>query len=268
MRITSLFFIISLFFACKEAKKPAPLNAIEKVVNLVENSTYPEALQKVFEAHGGVKNWKYKRTLSFEIPSENGISEKQVIDLHTRKDILVNGAVAMGFDGADIWLLDPEKTYKGDPAFYHNLMFYFYAMPFVFADNGIVYSETKSIAFDGISYPGVKITFNSGVGASSKDEYYVHYNPDTYQMAWLGYTVTYSSGEKSDNVSWIRYNDWIHVDDVVLAKSITWHNYDGSSIKEAKKTVRFEAITLSEEAKEKGYYARPESAAVILGKQK
>ena len=69
---------------------------------------------------------------------------------------------SIGFDGKDVWKLDPKDTYKGDAVFYHNLFFYFYAMPFIVADNGIIYSETPNLEFDGVSYPGVRISYNPG----------------------------------------------------------------------------------------------------------
>tara|TARA_R110000868_G_scaffold374836_1_gene639306 strand:+ start:468 stop:1274 length:807 start_codon:yes stop_codon:yes gene_type:complete len=267
MRITSLFLIISLFFSCKDTKKSELPKSIEKVAEVSEKVQYPEVLQKVFEAHGGLKNWKSEQTLSYEMPSENGVSEKQVIDLYTRKDKIVNGTVEMGFDGTNVWLLDADKSYKGDPVFYHNLMFYFYAMPFVLADNGIIYGETEPLVFEGKTYPGISISYNPGVGVSYKDEYYLHYDPETYQMAWLGYTVSYRSGEKSDNVKWIRYNDWMKVNNVVLPKSITWYAYEGKTIKEPKNTVQFENIVLSNSAMVKGFYNVPENAVIVQGKQ-
>ena len=77
----------------------------------------------------------------------------------------------------------------------------------------------------------IAFLLNGCVGASSKDEYFIHFDADTHQMAWLGYTVTYRSGESSDNVKWIRYNDWQEVNGLALPKSITWHNRNSTFVK-------------------------------------
>jgi hypothetical protein len=252
-----------VILSCKESPKEIDKEVdASKMIAEIDDSMYPEALQKIFTAHGGLSAWKNKRVLSYEIVKEEG-NEKQTIDLHTRNEIIETANFATGYDGKEFWLKDEKESYKGDPIFYHNLMFYFYAMPFVLADDGIVYSETETLEFEGVSYPGVRISYNDGVGVSSKDEYFLHYNPETFQMEWLGYTVTFRSGEKSDKISWIRYNDWTNVNDLRLSKSLTWHNYEGREIKEARSTRNFENIVLSESAKPENFFNVPEGAKIV-----
>lgn len=265
MRNLSLILIVWTLLSCNEKQKTTPEEVKTEVVAKVTENKYPEAFIRVLNAHGGLANWKRQKTLSFEIPSENGV-ELQTIDLYSRKDKIVKGAVAMGFDGKNVWLLDEAKTYKGDPAFYHNLMFYFSAMPFVLADKGIVYGATEALVFEGKSYPGISISYHPGVGVSYKDEYVMHYDPETYQMAWLGYTVSYGTGEKSDHMNWIRYADWGSVDGLLLPQSITWYDHEGKALKEPKNTVNFGAINVSTEAHQDKYYLQPELATVVTGK--
>ena len=124
------------------------------------------------------------------MPKPDG-KETHTTNLYSRKDRIDASNFSMGFDGEQVWLLDENGNYKGDPVFYHNLIFYFYAMPFILADNGIVYGETEDLVFQGKRYPGIRISYEVGVGTSYKDEYFIHYDPETYQMTWLGYTVTY-----------------------------------------------------------------------------
>lgn len=220
---------------------------------------YPEVLEKVFDAHGGLDIWKKQRTLQYDIPKPNN-TETHTTDLWSRKDKVVSEQFTMGFDGQQPWLLDPNTNYQGNVEFYHNLMFYFYAMPFVLADDGIVYGKTDDLVFEGINYPGVRISYNMGVGTSPKDEYFIHFDAKTHQMAWLGYTVTYRSGEKSDNVKWIRYNDWAPVNGLILPKSITWYNYEGREIKDARNTLNFENISINEVSLPNSFYVKPEGA--------
>lgn len=175
--------------------------------------------------------------------------------------------ISMGSNGKDIWLLDKKEAYEGDAIFYHNLMFYFYTMPFVLSDDGINFAEAEALEFEGASYQGIRISYNDGVGLSAKDEYLVHYNSEIFQMEWLGYTVTYSSGEKSDNVRWIRYNDWMDVDGLKLTKSLTWHDYEGRTIKEARDPLFFENVALSETSLPANFFTTPESAKVVSSKK-
>lgn len=244
--------------ACKQNPKTEKTEVPVQQEIVVDEAVYPDALAKVFEAHGGLKQWKAQRTLSFVLPKPN-LPETHTIDLRTRKDRIDTDQFSMGFDGERAWLLNGSGSYEGDAGFYHNLMFYFYGMPFVLADDGILYSATEDLAYEGKRYPGLQIAYESGVGASSKDEYYIHFDLETHKMAWLGYTVTYRSGESSDNVRWIHYADWQEVNGLVLPKSITWHNYEGRKILEPASTITFESVTVSKSPLEDDFYAKPEN---------
>lgn len=252
------------FLSCKEApeKSGGEIEEHEKIMK-IDHRSYPEVLNKIFDAHGGLDTWRAKRTISFEIPKPDK-SEKHTIDLYSRNEKIEMAEVAMGSDSSGIWLLDENEEYKGDPIFYHNLMFYFYTMPFIVSDAGINYGETEALEFEGELYPGIRISYDVGIGLSSKDEYFLHYNPETFQMEWLGYTVTYRSGEKSDNIKWIRYNDWMKVDGLILPKSLTWHEYEGRTIKEARAPLNFNNVALSETAKSPNFFfSKPEKAKSI-----
>ena len=260
MKLALLSLFCMVMFSCKETPKEmkSEVPTVEKEA-IVDDSKYPEALQKVFQTHGGLTTWKNKRTLSFEIPKTNK-TEKHTIDLYSRDEKIEMQDISMGSEGADIWLLDKKEAYKGDAVFYHNLMFYFYAMPFVLSDDGINYSETEALEFEGISYPGIRISYETGVGLSAKDEYFIHYNPETFQMEWLGYTVTFRTGKKSDHIKWIRYNDWMDVDGVQLPKSLTWYEYEGRTLKEPRKPTNFENVRLSNTVESVGFFSKPEGA--------
>ena len=262
MRKLSLVFAAVFAVACKTEPKKDTIEPMVQMEKAEETMGYPESLTKVFDAHGGLDTWRGIRTLSYEMPKTSG-AETHTIDLWSRKDRVDTDQYSMGFDGTDVWLLDANDTYTGDAAFYHNLMFYFYAMPFVLADGGIIYSETDPLTFDGVSYPGIRISYEKGVGTSSKDEYFIHYDPETFKMAWLGYTVTYRTGEISDNVKWIRYDDWQTVGELVLPKSVTWYNYEGRKILDARSNVPFERVELSKESKPNSFYEKPDNAVVV-----
>lgn len=266
MRKLSIIIPALVFITCKNNPQKEVI-AEELQLEEVSNKSYPEDLVTVFNAHGGLHNWKAQRVLSYEIPKPD-LKELHTIDLWTRNDRVDTEKYSMGSKNEKVWLSDDGENYKGDAVFYHNLMFYFYAMPFVLADDGIHYGETEALEYEGKSYPGIRISYDSGVGTSPKDEYFIHFDAETHKMAWLGYTVTYRTGEISENVKWIRYDDWQEIDSLILPKSITWHNYEGTKILEARSTVNFENVTLTENAKPEGYFAKPEGAVFVEAKNK
>lgn len=244
-KIIVLFAVVLVAVSCKQNAK-----STEKKEVSTPEPNYPEALAKVLKKHGGIAAWRKAKTLSFNLGEE-----KHTTDLHTRQSLIQNPNYSLGFDGEKIWVSDTLK-FKGNAEFYHNLYFYFYAMPFVLADDGIVYGETPALTFEGKSYPGIKISYNSGVGASPEDNYFLYYNPDTYQMEWLGYTVTYYSKKTSDRVNIIRYNNWETVNGLLLPKSITWYKKDEKGAPaEPTKPVEFTKVTVSEKGESSNFYA-------------
>ncbi|MFT6797368.1 MAG: hypothetical protein ACJART_002519 [Maribacter sp.] len=263
MKNILIFSLVAVLFSCKSDKSKLEQKRTDSpLAETAVKITYPKDVLKVFDAHGGLDSWKTFKTLSYVIPKTDA-QERHTIALHSRKDIISMPQFSMGFDGSQVWLLDEDESYKGDAIFYHNLMFYFFAMPFVLADEGIVYAETEPLVFEGKSYPGISISYNSGIGTSPKDEYFLHYDPETFQMQWLGYTVTYRSGAVSENVKWIRYNDWANVEGIQLPRSITWYSYEGKDIGVPKSTVVFENISLSSAMKLSDFYKKPEKAKFV-----
>ncbi|MDC0008238.1 DUF6503 family protein [bacterium] len=263
MRLFTIVGVMLAFTACKEAKKESEKEMMKpEMVEKAISREFPEPISKVFDAHGGFEAYTPKRVLSFEIVKENG-NDVHTIDLKTRNEKIVIGDIATGYDGSEYWLLDEKGAYKGNPIFSHNLMFYFYDMPFVLGDNGINYGETAALEYDGKSYPGIRVSYDDGIGVSSKDEYFLHYNPETYQMEWLGYTVTFKTGEKSDKISWIRYDDWMDVEGLQLPKSITWFKVEDGKLVAPRNTRNFENVSLSETPMPDGFYSKPEGATVV-----
>lgn len=263
MRPLILLIALTLLSGCAENRKETEQPEKQTADRPIEaERSYPDALNRVFEAHGGLDIWQKQRTLSFRMPIGEAF-ESHTIDLYSRKDLVEGPSYSLGFDGQQVWLADTGKSFEGDAVFYHNLMFYFYAMPFVLADDGIVYGTIDDLVYEGKSYPGIRISYKSGVGTSPRDEYYLYYDPATYTMAWLGYTVTYFSGSSSDDLHWIRYDNWTEVNGLLLPESITWYNYEGRAITDPRNTVSFKNSMLSTDPMPGGYFAAPPEATPV-----
>ncbi|MGI9547300.1 MAG: DUF6503 family protein, partial [Flavobacteriaceae bacterium] len=125
----------------------------------------------------------------------------------------------------------------------------------------------EDLSFNGKDYPGIRISYQGNIGTSPKDEYFLHYDPETYRMTWLGYTVTYRTGEKSDNIKWIQYGEWQETSGLILPKAITWYNYEGKTIKDPKSTVLFEKVLLKRESEDSKFFEKPADAKIVLAKK-
>ena len=198
----------------------------KEVIVEVKKENFPTDLGLVFEKHGGIKAWRKAQVLSF-----NKGEEVHTSDLQSRKIVINSPKYSLGFDGKEIWLDQQDSNaFKGNKDFYYNLYFYFYAMPFVLADDGIVYEKIADLVFEGTKYPGYKISYKANIGTSSDDNYKVYYNSKTYQMEWLAYTVTFKSKEPNNDYHTIKYNKWENVNGLMLPKEIIWYKMDKNGV--------------------------------------
>lgn len=262
-KIAHLLLVVILITACKnESKSETTLIEDVKSENIT-TSIYPESITKVFDAHGGIDNWNRMQALSFTMEKPNG-KEVTTTNLKTRAELIETPSYTMGFDGSELWVNEKDgNEYKGNAKFYKGLMMYFYAMPFIIGDNGIIYEETEPLIFEGQTYPGILISYEAGIGESPDDQYVVYYNAESGQMEWLGYTVTFGKDEKSKDFHFIRYNNWQTVNGVVLPKSMDWYTYENNLPTKKRNTVEFSDVVVSETAPDASFFAIPETAKVI-----
>lgn len=244
-KILFIFLVSCGLFACKHSHDHDHTHN-HSHNNVKKSIDYPEAIDKVFANHGSLETWSKMKSMSYDIVKEGG-NENQMIDLQSRFEKITGPTFQSGWDGENYWT-KADTSYKSNPIFYTNLMFYFYAMPFVLADEGVIFSETEPIVFEEKEYPGFRISYKSDIGLSPEDEYFIHYDAETYEMAWLGYTVTYYSGKKSDKVKWIRYDDWKQFNGLKLTNTLTWFKTEDGKLTEPKNKREFVNVKVSEKA--------------------
>jgi Family of unknown function (DUF6503) len=261
MKNTSLLLLaIVLLFSCKQEKTT---NDYKNETLDVTITTYPENISKIFDTHGGLEIWNSMQTLEFMMPKPNGI-EVTTTNLKSRKSLIAMPKHQIGYNGKDVWLLKKDTTaYKGNPKFYYNLMFYFYAMPFVLADDGITYKDAEPLTFEGKEYPGIHISYDSGIGASPEDEYILYYDNDTNKMAWLAYTVTFFSKSKSKEFHLIKYDAWQEVDGLLLPKTFKWYHFEGNVVGDYQREMDFVNVSTSINSPDESLFKKPETAKII-----
>jgi len=261
-KLLFVFTVALLFVTCKENEKQSTV--IEKLTKEdITTSIYPENITKVFDAHGGIDNWNRMKTLSFSVNKTNG-AEITTTNLKTRAELIGTPTYTLGFDGRTLWVNEKDDNeYKGNAKFYKGLMLYFYAMPFIVGDDGIIYEVAEPLTFDGKTYPGVLISYDADIGVSPNDQYIIYYDADSGQMQWLAYTVTYGKEGKSDKFSYIRYNDWKSIYSLILPNSMTWYKVEEGKPTELRNTVEFADVVVSEEAPDNSMFGMQEGAKII-----
>ncbi|WP_242203696.1 DUF6503 family protein [Aestuariivivens insulae] len=255
--ILFLALLSMLSISCKN-KKESALEETQELVSIV-NSSYPKNISKVLEAHGGLDLWNSMQSLKFTKGEE-----VTNVNLKSRKSLIETPNHLIGFNGKEVWTKEKDTVkYKGNAKFYYNLMFYFYAMPFVLADDGIIYKEAKPLTFEGKTYPGIKVAYKQGIGESPDDEYILFYDQETNKMAWLAYTVTYFSKAKSKSLHFINYREWQTVSGLLLPQSLVWYNTENNQPTTQRSEVLFTHVNVSKERDDDTIFEIPEGAVVV-----
>lgn len=267
MKVITYFIMISLLLTgCKNKQSETSVEDIttfQDQASSPEVPQYPDALARVMEVHGGMDQWGKMNELRFELDKESG-KEIHQISLKDRRTRIDGPDWTMGSDGKDVWLDQAtDSAYGGNARFYHNLYFYFYAMPFVMGDQGIKYEEVDPRELDGIIYPGIKISYEAGVGDSDKDEYVLYYDPETYVMKWLAYTVTFRTNQSSENWKYIKYSKWAPINGLTLPETLTWYQVEDDQPTEPRNELLFDKVIVSEAKLADEIFSRPETAQII-----
>lgn len=249
------FTLMTILVACGGTKTQE-----KETISAVEDSNtshHIAAISKVFDAHGGYDTWSSLKQLSYE----SGNS-KTMVDLQSRYTRIESENQTVGFDGEKVWVNPPNENADRQRMRY-NLMFYFYAFPFVVGDPGINYEELEQKEIKGKAYNAVKISYDAGVGDSPKDNYIILSDPQTNKMEWLMYTATFGSEESSDRYNLIQYEGWQNYNGVVLPGKLQWYQFREGVVGDPRGNAReFSNIQVSTEHPAMENFTMPEGAQV------
>lgn len=191
---------------------------------------------------------------------ENGGS-KTLVELQNRYTRIDSEHQTVGFDGEQVWVY-PASEDANQQIMRYNLMFYFYAFPFVVGDPVVNYEAIEQVTLRDELFDVVKITYNAAIGDAPNDSYIILSNPSTHQMEWLLYTASFG-GDASDRYSLIKYEGWQEMGGVILPSSLQWYSYTDGVVGDPRGPARiFENILVSEEFPAMENFIMPEGASV------
>ena len=253
MKKISVFALLVLLVACNGPKQEAKVVEEAKVDHTAHHIP---AISKVFDAHGGYDNWSKLKTMYYE----NGNS-KTLVDLQNRYTRIDSENQTVGFDGEQVWVY-PASENADRQRMRYNLMFYFYAFPFVIGDPGINYENIEPVELEGKTYNAVKVTYNNGVGDSPNDSYIICSDQETNHMQWLMYTATFGGAPK-DSYNLIKYEGWTEMGGVLLPTSLQWYQYANGEVGAPRGGANtFQNIRVSEEYPAMDNFKMPEGASI------
>ena len=152
--------------------------------------------------------------------------------------------------------------------FYAFTPFYFFGLPFFFADPGCKHESQGTKTLDGKEYDVVKFFYEAGIGDTPDDNYVAYFDKETHLLKLVHYIVTYpafTGGKSPDELERqaIVYDEWQKVNGLLVPKKVTSHGWqEGKLISESPRSFSYENVTFKKEQPAAGLFTKPEGAAV------
>ena len=239
---------------------------------LFSSSDLQAQIEEAIKAHGGIDTFRQFGTLQYTLKDfpfgpKAPLNDNQLFDLYSRRALITSNAYKIGFDGEQVWITDPEAL--GMPArFYASTPFYFFGLPFFFADPGCNHESLGTKTLDSKEYDVVRFSYEAGIGDTPNDNYVAYFDKETHRLKLVHYIVTYPAfaGGKSPQElerHAIIYDEWQEVNGLSVPKRITSHGWEADKlVGESQLSWSYENVTLKRERPEPEIFTKAEGAVV------
>ncbi len=229
-------------------------------------------IEAAVKAHGGLAKWQSFGSVAYDLVYEKSKGEKrdhQLFNLQTRDGLITSETYTLGASGGEVWIKPNAEILAGTPPrFYMWTPFYFFGMPFVFADPAAKHESLGPKEFQGRIYDAVKITFKAGTGDSPDDYYIAYVDPSSGQLKLSVYVVTYASIRKDKPVDQLEphaivFEEWQEANGLKVPKSAAYYVWKNEKIEgEALARLRFSNVKFSVPTPAATTFAKPADAVV------
>jgi uncharacterized protein DUF6503 len=157
--------------------------------------TRSQALTSALKAHGGLTTWQsYARmdyaTTDFPLGANAPFDFTQTTDLRNRHHLTQGKNFTAGKNQHNAWALPNNDALGLPPAFFESGNFYFIAMPFVFADPGVITKDLGQTTFQNKTYNLVSVTYPAGIGDTPEDDYMLYIDAKTHRLKMIDFIPT------------------------------------------------------------------------------
>ena len=235
-------------------------------------SSAAQHLDRTYQTHGGLPIWRSFRWVDFDLdwksPRGSRI-ERHTFDLRTRDGLIKGEKYMLGASGGEVWVHPNIEALGGmPPRFYMWTPFYFFAMPFVFADEGARHESLGVKSVGGVEYDAVKITFAPGTGDTPDDFYVAYLERPAGQLKIVSYIVTYPSLRKGKRIEELEqhailFDEWQTAFGLSVPSKARFFNWKNEQLEgEPVGALEFSGVRFSVQEPERDRFKKPEGAVV------
>lgn len=227
----------------------------------------PEALQAAWKAHGGLDTWRAQRSARYTFErtvGDTSTQDEQFIDLHDRRVRITGDDFVLGFDGAEAWVAPDLDAfpYDSDPRFYTSTYFYFWAMPFLLADPGVIATDAGTTTLNGTTYNVTEIRYEDDVGDSPDDVYIAYTDAETHELDVLRFSVTYGGRESEPDMALV-FDEWTTINGLKLPVESHYRTWEAGALGDpAGPVLQYHDIELGTEPPAFDLFERPQDAEI------
>ncbi|CAN5541108.1 hypothetical protein BH18VER1_BH18VER1_18240 [soil metagenome] len=229
-------------------------------------------IDRAVAAHGTLEKWKSFASVDYDLAYQRPTGTKhehQLFDLRSRDGLITADNYTLGATKGEFWIKPNAGALgKTPPRFYMWTPFYFFAMPFVFADPGAKHQPLGTKKFQGRDYDAVKVTFEPGTGDSPDDYYIAYVDRDSGQLKLAAYVVTYPQLRKDKPLDQLEphaivFEQWQQADGLSVPKSAAYYNWQNDTIEgDALGRLNFTNVRFSTTSPDASKFAKPADAVV------
>jgi hypothetical protein len=221
----------------------------------------PEHFKKLLDAHGTWEKWIEASSFSFAMVHETTLEwENHYLSLNDGRVRIDADQFQAGNDGEKIWISPNRQSFPGQSVrFYHNLYSTFLSLPYALTDTLVTVTKLEDRVFNGQAYPTLEAKLKGGKLLGPSNRYELLIDPNTGQLAWVLYAVTYY--DKNNQVQEaLKYEDYRDAGGLIFPRVITGYQIENDSSKRIRYQVSFSDIFLVNEELEESLFEMPKGA--------
>ena len=206
------------------AEQPTPHNAITST-----------ALDAALKAHGGLTTWQsYSRmdytTTDFPLGANAPFDFSQTTDLRNRHHFTQGKNFTAGKNQHNAWAFPNNDALGLPPAFFESGNFYFIAMPFVFADPGVITQDLGQTTFQNKTYNLVSVTYPEGLGDTPEDDYILYIDAQTHRLKMIDFIPTSAEVNGDTPIQDLPrkalvFDNWKRYDGLLIPTKATFYDW-------------------------------------------
>ncbi len=224
-------FALVLVLGCKDNNKT---NTPEPTKDAPTASVTLSPVEQMEKVHHKTE-FLSKDAILFDLKIQFGGKERldgtmTLLTNSTKGKLELTDGTAIYFDGDTVYH-SPDLKNPSGARFDAYTWMYFLLFPTKMSDPGTVWSQPETTEMNGNTYTQQKLSFKPETGDAPDDWYEVYSNPETHEIAYLGYIVTANKTVEAAEASphAIGYTNYVAIDNVPIPMAWTFYEWTKNS---------------------------------------